>query len=59
MLQSDNCLPSKNPMDTVVDLYDRTMFLLADGIDRNEDTAIIAQRATIKKNLPNITRTKL
>ena len=55
MLHSDDDVPSKNPIETVVvDLYDRTRFLPADGIGLNEETAIMVQRATIKKRLRNI-----
>lgn len=47
-------LPSRNPIETVVDLYDLTTFRLADGIERNDDAASIMQRQVISRHCLNI-----
>ena len=47
-------LPSRKPIETVVDLYDRTTLRLADGIDRNDETASMVQRTMMKTACLNI-----
>ena len=47
-------LPSRNPIETVVDLYDLTTFRLADGSERNDDAASIMQRKLISRHCLNI-----
>jgi hypothetical protein len=47
-------LPSRNPIETVVDLYDLTTFRLADGSERNDDAASIMQRKVISRHCLNI-----
>ena len=49
-------LPSRKPMETVVDLYDLTTFRLADGSERNDDAASIMQRKVMSKHCLNISR---
>ena len=47
-------LPSRNPIETVVDLYDLTIFRLADGSERNDDAASIMQRKVMSRHCLNI-----
>lgn len=47
-------LPSRNPIETVVDLYDLTTFRLADGSERNDDAASIMQRKVMSRHCLNI-----
>lgn len=47
-------LPSRNPIETVVDLYDLTTFRLAGGSERNDDAASIMQRKVISRHCLNI-----
>jgi hypothetical protein len=47
-------LPSRKPIETAVDLYDRTTLRLADGIDRNDETASMVLRTMIKTACLNI-----
>jgi hypothetical protein len=47
-------LPSRKPIETAVDLYDRTTLRLADGIDRNDETASMVQRTMMKTACLNI-----